>query len=143
MPISRKALNPQVKDFVEYKLEHIKEIEKDLAMYKREMIPSAVPSYSGMPGGGGGESRPSENVAVRMTTDAFANEAEKTVRAYHRVLDSLDPVDKKLIDMCYWKRSHNKEGAAVILHISKTNAYDRINGILFALAQEMGYINLE
>lgn len=143
MPISRKALTPEVKQFVEYKLEHIQQIEKDLNEYKREMIPSPTPSYSGMPGGGGGESRPVENVSVRMVTDAFVMEAEKTVRAYHRVLDNLEPVDKKLIDLCYWKRSHNKEGAALLCHISKTSAYDRINAILFALAKEMGYINLQ
>ena len=138
----RKTLPPDIKRFVEYKLENIKEIEMQLAEYRKSLMPSSVPSYSGMSGGNSGESRPAENVAVKLTTDQFIVESEKTIRIIRAVTDNCDPIDKKIITLCYWKKSHNKEGAALVCHLSKSAVYDRINNILFRIALDLGYVNL-
>lgn len=138
----RKRVPAEVKPFVEYKLEHIHQIEQEMNAYISSLMPSSTPSYSGMPGGGGGESRPSEELSIKLATDPYLREAEKTVRVFHNVLDNLNETDLKLIDLVYWKKTHNKEGAALACNMSKTAAYNKINNILFKLALDMGYVNL-
>ena len=138
----RKTLPPDIKRFVEYKLEHLQETERMMKEYRKALMPSQVPSYSGMPGGGSGEPRPAENIAIKLTTDQFLIEAEKTVHVIREITDRLDPVDKKIVLLCYWKKSHSKEGAALACHLSKTAVYDRINTILFRIALELGYVNI-
>lgn len=138
----KKALPYEVRRIIEYKLCRINETKRELRAYKLEMIPSSTPAYSGMPGSSDPESRPTEKLAVKMTTDAYIMEMEKTVKAFDKVLNRLNSCDRKLIKLVYWDQSHTKEGAALACHLSKTAVYDRINSILEKLAVEMGYINL-
>ena len=142
MQNSKKKLPQDVKRFVEYKLEHLQETERMMNEYRKSFMPSSVPYYNGMSGGRSGEPRPCENIALKLTTDQFLNDCEKTVRVIRGITDKLDPTDKKLITICYWKKSHSKEGAALACHLSKTAVYDRINTILFKIAVDMGYVNL-
>lgn len=136
----RKSLPVEMRRFIEFELERINQYKSDLSHYKLNMIPSATPSYSGMTGGGSGEARPIENLTIKLATDDYIYNLEKTIRAYDNVINRLSRTDKKLIDLIYWKKSHTKEGAAIVCNMSKTATYDRINAILIMIAKERGFI---
>lgn len=137
------SLSQHVKDWVEWRLIHYHEDKRQFEEYRNDMIPNATPSYS-LTGGvqGGYISKPTENSAMRMVTSQYLLIIEQTVSAIDRVLNCCDKTDIDLIDLVYWKRSHTVPGAGMIVSLSRSEAYYRINNILCLLALEMGYVNL-
>ena len=134
----------EVKGLIEWKLEHYKEMKEELEQYKHNMIPSPTPSYSLTGGGGiGGESRPNENIALKMVTDVYIRETERTVKAIERVMLLIPEDDKRLIDLVYWKQTYTVEGASMILNMSKSTAYYHLNIILTKIAAELGLTQYE
>lgn len=140
----RLSLPADIKKFIEYKLNHFFETERYLNEYKRALMPSSTPAYSAAMGGSSGESRPAESLAIKMASDAYIIETEKTINIIQNVLDALDETDSKLISLVYLKKNKlTKEGAALSCNISKSAAYDRINAVLYKIAFELGYVNLK
>lgn len=138
-----KALPPDIKRFIEYKLSHLTETERQLNEYKNLLMPSSTPAYSATGGGGAGESRPTEGLAIKIVSDAWVVDTERTRRIIRSILDALDKTDRSLIQLVYINREKlTKEGAALKCHISKSSAYERINAVLYAIAFELGYVNI-
>ena len=138
-----KALPPDIKRFIEYKLSHLTETERYLQDYKKALMPSSTPAYSATGGGGAGESRPTEGLAIKMANDAYIVETEKTLQIIQGILSALNKTDRSLIQLVYINREKmTKEGAALKCHISKSSAYERINAVLYAIAFELGYVNI-
>lgn len=135
------ALNPKIRGFVEWQLEHYHEDKRQLAEYKAAMMPSVTPNYSLAPGGSG-ISNPTEQAAIRLTTNTYILSLERGIAAVDRVLAQLDDNDKALINLVYWQRSYTVVGAAAKIGWSKTQAYCRVNKILCAVALEEGLINV-
>lgn len=135
------SLEKRLKEFIEWELEHYPENKRQLEEYKRDMIPSATPAYSLAAGGHNGESRPTENIGLKILSDQYVIHTARTVEAIERVLNKISREDYKLIDLVYWKGSHSISGAALSCHISKSAAYRRLNIITTALAKEMGYVS--
>lgn len=135
------SLEKRLKEFIEWELEHYPENKRQLEEYKRDMIPSATPAYSLAAGGHSGESRPTENIGLKIISDQYVIHTARTVEAIERVLNKISREDYKLIDLVYWKGSHSISGAALSCHMSKSAAYRRLNIITTALAKEMGYVS--
>lgn len=135
------SLEKRLKEFIEWELEHYPENKRQLEEYKRDMIPSATPAYSLAAGGHSGESRPTENIGLKILSDQYVIHTARTVEAIERVLNKISREDYKLIDLVYWKGSHSISGAALSCHMSKSAAYRRLNIITTALAKEMGYVS--
>jgi RinA family phage transcriptional activator len=136
------SLNPKVKGYIEWQLEHYKEDKKQLEAYRRDMIPSATQSYS-LTGGvnSGGTSNPTEQAAIRLATNPYILSAERSIKAIEAVLERCDETDLKLIDLVYWRRTHTVVGAGMKVGLGRNGAYKRINKILSGIALEMGIIN--
>lgn len=135
-------LEKRLKGFIEWKLEHYHENKRQLEEYKRDMIPSATPAYSLAAGGHSGESRPAENISLKIIDDQYVRQTACIVDAIERVMNKLSRDDYMLIDLVYWKGSHSIEGAALALHTSKSTAYRKINAIITAIAKELGYVSI-
>lgn len=136
------SLDKRLKEFIEWELEHYPESKRQLEEYKRDMIPSATPAYSLSAGGHSGESRPTENISLKILSDQYVIHTARCIEAIERVLHKLNADDKKLIDLVYWKGSHSISGAALASHTSKSAAYRRINAIITELAKELGYVSV-
>lgn len=136
------SLEKRLKEFIEWELEHYPENKRQLEEYKRDMIPSATPAYSLAAGGHSGESRPTENISLKILSDQYVMHTARTVEAIERVLSRINKEDYKLINLVYWKGSHSISGAALDSHMSKSAAYRRLNAIITALAKEMGYVSV-
>jgi len=135
-------LTPQIKGYVEWQLEHYREDRRELEEYKRDAIPSATPGYSLAPGGCS-TSRTTEDIAVRIETNVYVEQLERSCKAIERVLSHLCETDMKLIDLAYWKRSHTVEGAGMAIGLSRAGTYRHVNSILGLVAKEMGLISIE
>jgi len=136
-------LVPEVKNIIEWQLEHYHEYKKQLEQYKNDMIPSPTASYS-LAGGtsGGSTSNPTENIGLRMATNQYILFTEQSIRAITRTLERLDKTDLDLIDLVYWKRGYNISGAGLKVGLSVSKSYQHINTILGLIALEMGYVNI-
>lgn len=138
----RDTLTPQIKGYIEWRLEHYHEDKRQLNEARQELMPSNTPNYSS-DGGGGGNGRPSEALAMKLVSDRYINETQRNIDAIDHVLDRLEPIDRKLVDLVYWKGTHTKEGAALALNMSRRTGYRHINVILQAIALELGLISFE
>lgn len=138
----KSQLSGKLKGFIEWQLEHYHENRRQLEQYKRDMIPSPTPNYSAEPHGSGGESRPTELLTLRMTTDLYIVETTRCVEAIERVLNKLSKEDMKLIDLVYWRGQCTVEGAGLVVGYSRKTAYRHINAAFIAIAKELGYLQI-
>ena len=139
MPKYKSSISPRVRGMVEWQLEHYREYKDEIQQYWADMIPSATPKYTD--GKGGGEvSRNAENTALRIATSPYLMQIERSCKAIEYVLKNADDIDKKLVELVYWKQAYTVTGAAQCLHIGKTRAYERLNKMLLNIARELGYI---
>lgn len=136
----REVLPKDVKSFIEFKLIHLSENERYLNEYRNEIIKINTSSFSERTSGKK-QARKVEDMALKLATDEFILETQRTSRIINGIIDCLDATDKQLIKEVYLnKYSVSVEGAALKCNISKTSAYDRINKIFYLIALEMGYI---
>lgn len=132
-----------VKNMVEWKLEHYWSDKRSIEQYWRDNIPSPTPAYSAEGGRmASGASRKTENVTVRIATSPYITQVERDCQAIERVYNTLDSIDKRLIDLIYWRRSHTITGAAQLLNLGNATAYRHLNKILGNIAVELGYISI-
>ena len=96
---------------MEWQLEHYREYKDQIQQYWADMIPSATPKYTD--GKGGGEvSRNAENTALRIATSPYLMQIERSCKAIEYVLKNADNIDRKLVDLVYWKQAYTVTGAA-------------------------------
>ncbi len=133
----------KIKGFIEWQLGHYHDEKRMLEEIETRHLPSGVPQYGGTPIKAGSTSNPTERAGIALASNPYIASLERTTKAIATVLDKCDATDIKLIDLVYWRRSHTVEGAGRLCNLSKSAAYNHINGILTLIAQELGVINLQ
>lgn len=137
------SLPPEIKATVEWQLRYYREDKRQLNEIKRDMIPSGVQGYSLTAGVDGGEAtRTTENIAMKMVSAPYIRRLEITIDAIERALERMDDIDKKLIELVYWRKEYTPEGAGLIVGISRSAVYLRLNKILGLIAFELGYVSV-
>lgn len=134
-------MDRRVKTYVEWELQHVADYRRALRQAKADMVPAGVAQYGPRAGSSSGASRTTEDVAVRLASAQYIRHLEETVRAIDKITGRLPDEDHSLIEMVYWRRSHTVTGAGLQVGLSKSAAYQHINAILLAIAQELGYVN--
>lgn len=137
----KSAIEPRIKSFVEFRLQHYHEDKRQLREYYYEKMPSSVADYSGNPHGGG-DSRPSEALGISLATDTYILTSERTLNAIERVLKKLDGETLKLISLVYWRGSHTVVGAAMAMNMHPSTAYRKLNKAIKDIALELGYVSI-
>lgn len=137
------SLAPQIKSYVEWQLSHYHEDKRQLEQYKSALVPPITQQYSSSGGASAsGDCRKTENAAIKIATSPYILQLERSCDAIGKVLSRCEDLDKSLIELVYWRGTYTPEGAGLKLHLSRATAYRRINGILTAIALEMGYVNV-
>lgn len=137
------SLPPEIKATVEWQLRYYREDKRQLNEIKRDMIPSGVQGYSLTAGVDGGEAtRTTEDIAMKMVSAPYIRRLEITIDAIDRALERMDKTDKKLIELVYWRKEYTPEGAGLIVGISRSAVYLRLNKILGLIAFELGYVSV-
>lgn len=85
-----------------------------------------------------------ESVAprVKSLTSQYVEHNELCIRAIERALENTDGIDKELIKLVYWRKSHTVAGAGQLVGLSKSAAYRRLNRIFRDIALEIGLVSL-
>ena len=78
---------------------------------------------------------------MQISSSVYIRNLEQTVHAIDYVVDQLDQTDAQLISLVYFKGVYTVEGAAHVVNLSRTAAYNHINSVLTAVALELGLIN--
>ena len=138
----KSVLQPRVRDFVAWQLEHYRDNKMQLEEYKRDMIPSPTAKYGGMAGNGNEAHRSTEDIVERISSSAYIRNLEQTVKAIDYVISRLDSTDLDLVKLVYFRGEYTVEGAAQIVNLSRRAAYNHINGVLVAVAMELGLVNV-
>ena len=138
----KSILQPRVRDFVAWQLEHYQTNRAQLESIKRDLIPSPTPNYGGSEGHSTEAHRTTEDIMVQISSSAYVRNLEQTVKAIQYVIDRLDDTDLRLIELVYFRGSHTVDGAAMIVNLSSRTAYRHINNVLTAVALELGLINV-
>ena len=138
----KSILQPRVRDFVAWQLEHYQTNRAQLESIKRDLIPSPTPNYGGSDGHSTEAHRTTEDIMVQISSSAYVRNLEQTVKAIQYVIDRLDDTDLRLIELVYFKGTHTVDGAAMIVNLSSRTAYRHINNVLTAVALELGLINV-
>ena len=135
-------LERKIKATVEWQLENYREDKRQLESIKRDLIPSTVQKYSLTAGVDGGEAkRTTEEIAVKVISSAYIMRLETNVEAIDRAMKRFDSIDMKLIELIYWKHEYTAEGAGMVIGITKSSVYQRLNKILGCVAFELGYVS--
>lgn len=138
----KSILQPRVRDFVAWQLEHYQTNRAQLESIKRDLIPSPTPTYGGSEGHSTEAHRTTEDITIQISSSAYVRNLEQTVKAIQYVIDRLDDTDLRLIELVYFKGTHTVDGAAMIVNLSGRTAYRHINRVLTAVALELGLINV-
>lgn len=87
--------------------------------------------------------RTTESKALRLITNKRLAQLEKTMKCFERVIVSLPNEMIRLVQLKYWDcpRTLTDDGIALELHMDKRTLYRYTNGILLALAKEMGLVD--
>lgn len=85
-------------------------------------------------------SQPTERKALKLITNRRLSQLERTIKSFEKVIINLQPDLIRLVQLKYWDnpRMLTDDGIALELHIDKRTLYRYTNGILLALAKEMG-----
>ena len=138
----KSILQPRIRDFVVWQLEHYPQDRQQLEEIKKDMIPSATPNYNSIGGHSNEVSRTTEDIALQIASSVYVQRLEQTVQAIKCVIDRLDDTDAQLINLVYFKGTHTVDGAAMVANLSSRTAYRHINRVLTAVALELGLINV-
>lgn len=126
---------------------YIKAVIRDYPRLKRDYDalhePSVAAKCSGMPSGGG-QSRGTENIAIKELpyTQQKEYEAVRRAVAATKIL-STGKERIKLIDLVFWKKSHTLSGAAYKLNLSETTAQRYHSDFIYLVAEKYGLIGGE
>ena len=136
----KKKMPKEVKSIAEYHLRFYEANKQELSRYRRDLMPSNTPGYSGIGGSHNEKSRPVERIAVKIATDRYIFQLEESTAAVEEVCDKLRAQDRRLVELVYWRRSYTVRGAAEKLHMDTSTAYDHLNSVLYDIAVLLGYI---
>ena len=93
----KSILQPRVRDFVAWQLEHYQTNRAQLESIKRDLIPSPTPNYGGSEGHSTEAHRTTEDITIQISSSAYIRQLEQTVAAIRYVVDRLDMTDLQLV----------------------------------------------
>jgi len=132
-------LRRELKAYIEAELRDYHQTKIDLVEAKDDLILQApVADSSGIRGTDTG--RPTESKVMQLITNKRIKRAEQIVRAIETVIGALPEEKYRLIELRYWQRPRTltDDGIAVELSCDRSTLYRWIDGILMAIASEMG-----
>lgn len=135
-----RALPPEIRGIVKYRLEHYHMYKHELSIYLNDELPSNTAQLTHERKARNGVSREVENKSISMAENAYLREIEKNVNAIEYVFERLTDENKKLVEMVYFRATHTLTGAGIELNMSQRTAYRHADAIIKALALEMGLI---
>lgn len=135
-------MRKEIKAYIEAELRNYHQSKKDLEEIKNDIREEGKSISDSMGIRGSGTSNIVESKTIRLITNKRIKKLEETIRAIDVVIGELDEEKYRLIELKYWTRPKllSDMGIAQELNIDRATLYRWIDGILLAIAIEMGLI---
>lgn len=130
-----------IRTYIENELRDYDNTKKEWELLQDEIV-NASHISDGQPRGTD-ISRPTENKALKLISNRRLSQLERTIKAIEKTIMALPEEKFKLIQMRYWDvpRTLTDDGIAIKLNCDKRTVYRWSDGIMLALAKEMGLID--
>jgi len=136
-------LRKDIKAYIESELRNYEHSKKDLEDIKEDILEGGS-AGDNMGIRGSGPSDTTGSKALRLITNKRVKKLEETIRAIDVVVGELDEEKYRLVELKYWQRPRllSDMGIAQQLNISRPTLYRWIDGILLAIAVEIGLVDM-
>ena len=136
------AIKKEIKAYVECELRDYLQTIRDLGEERQQIIENS-PTFDDSGIRGTDISKTCEKKALQLITSKRILQIGRTIEAIQSVLDSLPEEKYKLVQLKYWTKPQTRtdEGIARELNVGKATYYRWIDGIVLAIAIELGYVN--
>ena len=115
------------------------QMKKSLETDIRNLMPSSTPNYESAPVMSGGESRPTEGLAIRMISDQTLALREWKIQSVECLLTKIDEIDRQIIALCFWNTPQcSMEKAGEIINMTAQGVKYRIDNMAILLAYYYG-----
>ena len=135
-------MKQSLRKYIEDEIRDYDQTKKDWEEIQNSVIKG---SYHGDDSGirGTDTSAPTESKALKLITNKRLGQLEKTMKAFESVLTRLHEEKFRLVVLKYWTKPQTltDEGIALELHCSRATFYNWRDGILLALAKELGMVD--
>lgn len=135
-------LRREIKAYIEAELRDYHQTKADLVDAKANLIlQSPIADTTGIRGTD--TSKPTESKVIQLITNKRIKRAEQVVQAIDMIISALPEEKFRLIVLKYWTKPQTLTdvGMAMQLNCSRATLYNWTDGILLALAKEMGLID--
>ncbi|WP_176431112.1 hypothetical protein [Anaerovirgula multivorans] len=134
-------MRKEIKTYIEAELRFYHQTKKDLEEAKDDIRDAGV-SEDNMGIRGSSISNVVESKSLRLITNKRIKKLEETIRSIDIVIGELDEHKYKLVELKYWTRPKllSDMGIAKELNIDRATLYRWIDGILIAIAIELGLV---
>lgn len=135
-------MRKEIKAYIEAELRNYNQSKKDLEEIKNDIVEEGKHVDDNVGIRGSGRSNVVESKTIRLITNKRIKKLEETIRAIDVVLGELEEEKYRLVEMKYWTRPNplSDEGMCQKLCISRRTFYRWIDGIILAIAIEMGLV---
>jgi len=132
-------LRREIRLYIEAELRDFHQTKEDLIEAEQEiMFEGYTPNASGRRASG--IARPTETKTIQLLTNKRIRRMQQVVEAIEKVLSMLPKEKYRLVEMRYWEQPRvlTDEGIAMALNCDRRTLYRWVEGILLAIAIEMG-----
>jgi RinA family phage transcriptional activator len=140
-------INKKIREYIEFELRHYDQTKQEWEQIRRDIVKekNAHEDYKVRIGLEQPElcDGPTESKALRAITNARLGQLERTMKAFEMVIPNLPEEKFRLMQLRYWTipQCLTDEGIAQKLHISRKTYYRYVDGILTAIAKELGLVD--
>lgn len=72
-------------------------------------------------------------------SNLYLQRLEKTTMAIEKVLQKMEPFQVELLELLYWRKTHNAAGVGMQLGASERTIYRWLDQIVYDVGRELGY----
>jgi RinA family phage transcriptional activator len=134
-------LRKEIRRYIETELQDYENTKREYELVQQDIVNQSG-TLDGQPRGTD-ISQPTERKAIKLVTNKRLAQLERTIKAIERVITNLPEEKFKLVRLKYWTSPQilTDEGIAQQIGCSRSTYYEWKDGILIALAKQMGLID--
>ena len=136
------AIRREIKAYIEAELKDYNDTLRAIGEDRHELLLASA-SQDNIGGTSYTISNPTQARAIQLMTNKRIRRMESTCKAIETVINALPEEKYRLVELRYWTKPQllTDEGIARELCCDRRTIYKWMDGIIFALAAEMGFIN--
>jgi len=112
-----KTMGRKVKGYLLWEIQNYPETKQKLRKYQAEI----------------------QNHNKVYVSSLYLQRMEQTAYAIEKVLRHIEPLQIQMLDLIYWRKTHNAAGAGLQIGVSERTVYRWVDQIVYAVGRMLGY----